>query len=86
MFQKVVLRVASLTRTLSVDTLFGDRAHRLLHVSGLLLEASRHRHDSGKRLAERRNEASLHTRCGNTSVIGNTRHRLFGRALELCHS
>ena len=39
--QKVVLRVASLTRMLSVDTLSGDRTHQL-HVTSLQLEGSRH--------------------------------------------
>ena len=57
----MVLRVASLTRTLSDDTLFGDRAHRLLHVSSLLLEGSRHRLASGNQLAKRGNESiALH--------------------------
>ena len=57
--QKVVLRVLSLTRTLSVDTLFRDRANRPLH------EASLSRHVSslayGKRLAERGNGSIVTT-------------------------
>ena len=60
MDQKVVLRVASLTRTLSVDTLFRDRAHRLLHVSSLLLECSRLRLASGNQLAKRNQSIALH--------------------------
>ena len=35
MDHKVVIRVLSLTRTLSVDTLFGDRAHRPLRTASL---------------------------------------------------
>ena len=67
MDQKVVLRVLSLTRTLYVDALFGDRAHRPLRIAsfspGRLVSSLA----SGKRLAERRSEnhnrASLSFTC-----------------------
>ena len=39
MDQKVVLRVASLARALFDDTLFGDRAHRLLMYPAFSLKA-----------------------------------------------
>ena len=60
--QKVVLRVLLLTRTLSVDTLFGGSSSLTsLHVSSLLLEGSRHRLVSGNQLAKRGNGSTFST-------------------------